>query len=81
MNASITAAWREYKTQPVQSAVVDPSMPILFFGDSRKYEASDVRVITVGLNPSLAEFPSAEPFQRFRSCSAIAFSTVVASRT
>jgi|SRR5581483_5934541 len=45
--------------------LVRPSLPILFFGDSRRYERSPLRVVTVGLNPSRLEFPSADPFQRF----------------
>jgi hypothetical protein len=45
--------------------LVRPSVPILFFGDSRSYVASRVRVLTVGLNPSREEFPRADPFSRF----------------
>lgn len=45
--------------------LVRPSVPILFFGDSEGYLASRVRVLTVGLNPSLAEFPTADPLSRF----------------
>ena len=40
-------------------------MPILFFGDVDAYSESPIRVVTVGLNPSLIEFPSDEPFERF----------------
>ena len=40
-------------------------MPVLFFGDLDAYLASPLRVVTVGLNPSLREFPSDAPFQRF----------------
>jgi len=45
--------------------IVRPSMPILFFGDSRRYECSTLKVITVGLNPSKLEFPNNDPFRRF----------------
>jgi hypothetical protein len=45
--------------------VVTPSMPILFFGDLLGYLRSPLKVITVGLNPSLAEFPDADPWARF----------------
>jgi hypothetical protein len=45
--------------------IVDPSMPILFFGDLFAYLRSVPRIITVGLNPSLAEFPTSEPWLRF----------------
>ena len=45
--------------------LVRPSAPILFFGDSGKYERSALKAITVGLNPSKAEFPPEDPFGRF----------------
>lgn len=40
-------------------------MPILYFGDAPRYLASEVRVVTVGLNPSRLEFPTASPWDRF----------------
>ena len=40
-------------------------MPILYFGDTRAYEAAPLKVVTVGLNPSLGEFPTGNPWQRF----------------
>jgi hypothetical protein len=46
--------------------VVRPSVPILFFGDVDAYMQSPLRVITVGLNPSDAEFPEEDRFRRFR---------------
>ena len=39
--------------------------PVLFFGDLGAYRNSSLRVMTVGLNPSLKEFPADDPFQRF----------------
>ena len=45
--------------------VVQPSVPILYFGDEPAYRSSARKVITVGLNPSLAEFPAAKPWGRF----------------
>lgn len=47
------------------ACVVRPSMPILYFGDLPGYLDSAIRIITVGLNPSSAEFPIAQPFMRF----------------
>ena len=58
------AAFDEAVAQ-VPGAVVTPSVPILFFGDLRRYHCSPVRIVTVGLNPSLAEFPPARPLARF----------------
>jgi hypothetical protein len=45
--------------------LVYPSIPILFFGDSRKYDTSKLKVVTVGLNPSKEEFPDNNRFSRF----------------
>lgn len=42
-----------------------PSIPILFFGDLVKYQSSDLKIITVGLNPSHNEFPKCSRFTRF----------------
>ena len=36
--------------------VVKPSIPILFFGDLKKFKKSKFKVVTVGLNPSDDEF-------------------------
>jgi hypothetical protein len=44
--------------------LVSSSIPILFFGDSQKYAASSLKVVTVGLNPSKEEFPD-NKFSRF----------------
>ena len=50
----------------VQVAIVrQTSPPILFFGDIDAYRTSPLRVLTVGKNPSLYEFPAGKPFQRF----------------
>lgn len=45
---------------------VTPAVPILWFGNLDRYLDSPVRVVTVALNPSRAEFPAATPFSRFR---------------
>ena len=44
---------------------MSPAIPILFFGDLKAYSLSKIRIVTVGLNPSLSEFPACSPFQRF----------------
>lgn len=36
--------------------VVNPSIPIMYFGDYEAYEKSKLKIITVGLNPSNIEF-------------------------
>jgi hypothetical protein len=59
-------AWRMHgRIATAQDGAVLPSMPILFFGDLKRYEASRLRVITVGLNPSDQEFPHDDPWSRF----------------
>ena len=41
------------------------SRPILYFGDFNSYKISELKIATVGLNPSDVEFPSSDPFARF----------------
>lgn len=48
-----------------RTCCVIPAMPILFFGDLTAYQVSPLRIVTVGLNPSLREFPTNKPFRRF----------------
>ena len=66
MDSLIEEAWRQYHRAEVFSFVVRPSIPILFFGDSQRYGRSQLKVITVGLNPSRMEFPGDDAFSRFR---------------
>ena len=40
-------------------------MPVPYFGDSNRYFASSLKIVTVGLNPPKFEFPSENCFQRF----------------
>jgi hypothetical protein len=61
----VAAAWRAYDDAARLPSRVSPASPILFFGDLDAYLASPLRVVTVGLNPSLAEFPVGDPFSRF----------------
>ena len=59
------AAWRAYDAATALPSRVTPAAPVLFFGDLDAYRVSPLRVLTVGLNPSLKEFPAAAPFSRF----------------
>lgn len=45
-----------YNSNKAKGFIVSPSLPILFFGDIESYNNSDFKVVTVGLNPSNAEF-------------------------
>ena len=58
-------AWQQYRDVEGESWRVTPGAPVLYFGDLPKFEASDVRIVTVGLNPSNQEFPVGAPFCRF----------------
>lgn len=62
---AIAGAWRAFERAAAFPSRVTPAVPILFFGDLEAYRASRLRVLTVGLNPSLREFPADEPFRRF----------------
>ena len=62
---AVETAWEAFDHAAALPACVNPAVPILFFGDLDAYLGSRVRVLTVGLNPSLREFPRDEPFRRF----------------
>ena len=59
----------EIALRRVPEVVVRPSAPILYFGDLSGFQQSSRRIVTVGLNPSLAEFPATDPWSRFPAAS------------
>jgi hypothetical protein len=61
----IRESWQVYRRFVDQPFLVNPSVPILFFGDSDQYFSSELKVITLGLNPSRIEFPEEDRFKRF----------------
>ncbi|HCF60003.1 MAG TPA: hypothetical protein DFS52_18670 [Myxococcales bacterium] len=63
----VRRARREFADARSQHAsiVSVQSAPVLFFGDLAAYRASELRVVTVGLNPSSREFPAGNPWMRF----------------
>ena len=63
----IRESWQVYRRFVDQPFLVKPSIPILFFGDSDQYFSSELKVITLGLNPSRIEFPEEDRFLRFSS--------------
>ena len=65
LSEPVSLAWQAFDRAANLACRVTPAMPILFFGDLEAYRASPLRVLTVGLNPSLREFPADEPFRRF----------------
>lgn len=64
-NRSVAHAWSAFDRAANLPSRITPAAPILFFGDLDAYAVSPLRVLTVGLNPSLHEFPVGEPFRRF----------------
>ena len=62
---AVHRAWRTFERAAILPSRVQLAVPILFFGDLDGYLASPLRVLTVGLNPSLHEFPEGDPYRRF----------------
>ncbi len=67
----ISEAWELYANADGTACVVNPSAPILFFGDLYRYRTSPCKIITVGLNPSRIEFPNPNRFTRFKAAEEI----------
>jgi len=67
INDLVREAWQVYRRFEDRPFVVRPSIPVLFFGDSDRYFSSELKVITLGLNPSRLEFPEEDRFLRFSS--------------
>ena len=65
LGAAVVMAWLAFGRAAALPSRVSPAVPILFFGDLPAYRSSPLRVLTVGLNPSLHEFPADAPFRRF----------------
>ena len=61
----VEEAWGAFGRAAAFPSHVSLSLPILFFGNLEAYCSSRMRVLTVGLNPSLHEFPEDAPFRRF----------------
>jgi hypothetical protein len=71
--ALVDRAWHLFgrSLEAPDAVTVQPSMPILYFGDRGAYECSPTRIVTVGLNPSLSEFPADNPWLRFPAGAAL----------
>ena len=65
LDRAVTLAMRAFDRAAGRPWCVAPAVPILFFDDLHAYRASPLRVLTVGLNPSLHEFQADDPFRRF----------------
>lgn len=56
MKNLIQQCWNNFQSIKQQPYVVPNSIPILWFGNMNAYRQSDLRIVTVGLNPSNIEF-------------------------
>lgn len=65
LEKAVAGAWHAFDRAAKLPCRVTEAAPILFFGDLNAYQASPVRILTVGLNPSLYEFPIDKPYRRF----------------
>ena len=65
LGKAVEKAWRAFEGVKGFEWRVSPAIPVLFFGDLGAYWRSELRVLTVGLNPSLHEFPADSPRGRF----------------
>jgi len=54
------------KTLKTSIPITRPSIPILYFGNKPAYDKSEIKIISVGLNPSHNEFPVHDKFKYFR---------------
>ena len=53
------------KKETVPEIIVKDSFPIVWFGNMRRFLHSQIKVVTMGLNPSNNEFPGENPELRF----------------
>ncbi len=60
LDALIESYWKDFRLKNDCPVVVKPSLPIIWFGDIERYSESELKIVTVGLNPSDAEFTNAK---------------------
>ena len=65
LDKAIAKAWIAYERAAGLGVRVSPAAPILFFGNLDRYRKSPLRVLTVGKNPSMSEFPDGDRWRRF----------------
>ena len=53
------------KQKTLSGIIVKDSFPIVWFGNTKKFFCSKIKVITIGLNPSFHEFPETDRGLRF----------------
>lgn len=55
----------DYIEKSLWDCVVKESIPVIWFGNIEKYKESELKIVTVGINPSLKEFPVLPEKPRF----------------
>ena len=68
ITALLEETFEYYQDIQHQDYAVKPAIPILYFGDVNAYFESEIKIITVGKNPSLIEFcrQKGEPYSFLR---------------
>lgn len=56
MKQLIQKCWNDFQKAKTLPFVIPNSIPILWFGDLNAYKKSDLKIVTVGINPSDVEF-------------------------
>jgi hypothetical protein len=58
-------SWDLYDDAGRLGCAVEPSIPIVWFGDWDAYQKSKLKIVTAAINPSADEFPDEDRFKRF----------------
>lgn len=68
LSALLNRTFEYYQEIQHKNYVVNPAIPILYFGDVNAYFKSEIKIITVGKNPSSIEFRrnKSEPYSFLR---------------
>lgn len=61
----IQQCWADFQSKKSLGFVVNPTIPILWFGNLDEYEKSALKIVTIGLNPSCMEFCSVKGSKSF----------------
>lgn len=68
--------WADYVEHKEKPFVVNPSIPIIWFGDMEAYKKSKFKVVTVAINPSNIEFtPTSKEYKEGKKSPFLRFKT------
>lgn len=68
----ISTYWQDFQDKKNYDFVVNPSIPVIWFGNIEKYNDSQLKIVTVSINPSKKEFEDdtgKSSFWRFKDIS------------